>query len=709
MKNLFHSKHDDRPSVAIGAILAFILTLLIFGTIVCLWYWGRVASDPFGQPSEPTKPVRIDSERGEIERFDSEADFNAWLSMAETQAQIGFGGVFMGRGLNAVAMSLGVEEGASSVAPVSADGAANKAIDFSAPERLAETNVQVVGIDEPDIIKTNGQKIYYSPQTYYRETGLIEPAFDEALIKTEASVVVPEVASKIMPSPFYREPNVKAINVWPPTELKIDAEIERNGELLLVDNVLLVFGYDGVYAYDVSDSASPRESWKISYQNNNWPVAQRLFDGELYLILAGGIDRGRPCPYAPITRIEQEVSVGCADIWHPIAPTSSDVIYTVLKIDPTTGELQQQIAFVGSNSGSTIYMSAENIYVTHQYSPDIFSFVSGFLRKNLDIVPAYVNERLNKVAAYDISNEAKLVELQNVLGRWLQTLGEDESLRITNELQNRSSAYSLERRRELQTTGIVRIANENLEVKASGIVPGTFLNQFSLDEYDGYLRVATTTGNVGSWFWQFGFGTDVESVNDVYVLNMDLQVVGSALDLGLSERIFSARFIGERGYLVTFKQIDPFYVLDLSDPTKPEVKGELKIPGYSSYLHPIADNLILGVGKEDDQVKLSLFDVSDPTQPKERSKFSLKEYWSDILNTHHAFLLDDKFKIFFLPGGEGGYIFSYENDELKLVKAVSGFTARRALFLDDYLYVAGDAGLVVLSEKDWQRINELNF
>ena len=85
--------------------------------------------------------------------------------------------------------------------------------------------------------------------------------------------------------------------------------------------------------------------------------------------------------------------------------------------------------------------------------------------------------------------------------------------------------------------------------------------------------------------------------------------------MGKDERIYSARFIGDKGYLVTFKQVDPFYVLDLSNPKKPEIKGELKIPGYSSYLHPISDDLILGIGKEGSVVKVSLFDVSDPTNP----------------------------------------------------------------------------------------------
>jgi uncharacterized secreted protein with C-terminal beta-propeller domain len=190
---------------------------------------------------------------------------------------------------------------------------------------------------------------------------------------------------------------------------------------------------------------------------------------------------------------------------------------------------------------------------------------------------------------------------------------------------------------------------------------------------------------------------------------LGLKQVGAALGMGQGERIYSVRLIGDRGYVVTFRETDPFYVLDLSNPANPQIKGELKIPGYSSYLHPMRDNVILGVGREGSQVKLSLFDVSDPQNPVEKSKYTLNESWSDILNTHHAFLMDDKYQVFFLPGSEGGYIFSYAGDELTLTKAVSGPQVRRALFLNDYLYVAGDTNIVVLDEKDWTRVNELKL
>ncbi len=227
-----------------------------------------------------------------------------------------------------------------------------------------------------------------------------------------------------------------------------------------------------------------------------------------------------------------------------------------------------------------------------------------------------------------------------------------------------------------------------------------------MDEYQDNLRIATTTGRSNILP---GFGRRGESFNDVYILDENLKQTGSVLNLGLTEQIYSVRFIEDKGYVVTFRRIDPFYVLNLADPQKPQLKGELKIPGYSSYLHPINKDKILGIGEEDNKVKISLFDVSDPSNPTETAKYNLDEYFSEIAQTHHAFLLDDKFKIFFLPGSRGGYIFSYDNNQLELVKAVSNIRARRAIFINDYLYIIGDDRIIVINETDWQEVNQLKF
>ena len=150
-------------------------------------------------------------------------------------------------------------------------------------------------------------------------------------------------------------------------------------------------------------------------------------------------------------------------------------------------------------------------------------------------------------------------------------------------------------------------------------------------------------------------------------------------------------------------------MLDLRDPSNPKKTGELKIPGFSSYLHPINKDKILGVGREEANVKLSLFDVKDPVNPKEVAKYDLDEFYTQVSTTFTAFLMDTKHEVFFLPAGSSGYIFSYSGDQLKLKKVIADVSAQRAIYLDDFLYIIGDSKIVVLNENDWSQVSELSF
>lgn len=165
------------------------------------------------------------------------------------------------------------------------------------------------------------------------------------------------------------------------------------------------------------------------------------------------------------------------------------------------------------------------------------------------------------------------------------------------------------------------ITGDAVRFAGGGIIPGWILNQFSLGEYQGVLRVATTTGHAGGW--------QETSRNNVYCLqseNNTLKVIGKIEDLAPGEQIYAARFMGERGYLVTYVKVDPLFTLNLSDPSAPEVAGYLKVPGYSDYIHPYGDNYLITVGKdalfmEEDNmtwyqgVQLSIFDISDFSNP----------------------------------------------------------------------------------------------
>lgn len=171
-----------------------------------------------------------------------------------------------------------------------------------------------------------------------------------------------------------------------------------------------------------------------------------------------------------------------------------------------------------------------------------------------------------------------------------------------------------------------------------GMVDGSILNQFSMDEYEENLRIATTN-------------RQKQDTNSVYILDKDLNEKGKIENLAPGEKIYSVRFIGDYGYIVTFRQIDPLFVLNLSDPSNPKVTGELKVPGFSSYLHPITDKVLLGIGRDvveetgtQKGIKLSMFDVSDEGKPKEMNTLILGSTgsYAEVLDNHKALMLNLK-------------------------------------------------------------------
>jgi uncharacterized secreted protein with C-terminal beta-propeller domain len=159
-----------------------------------------------------------------------------------------------------------------------------------------------------------------------------------------------------------------------------------------------------------------------------------------------------------------------------------------------------------------------------------------------------------------------------------------------------------------------------------------------MDEYNENFRIATTSQKQ-------------QSSSNIYVLNMNLTVVGKIENLAVTETIYSARFMGNKAYLVTFRQTDPFFVIDLSNPTEPKVAGELKIPGYSSYLHMYDENHVIGLGMENNTVKLSLFDVTNVNNPIEIAKYIIQGDYtsSDALYDPKAFLFDKAKELLVIP------------------------------------------------------------
>ncbi|MFC1649543.1 beta-propeller domain-containing protein [Patescibacteria group bacterium] len=654
-------------------IVGLIVLLVFFGLITTLHFF-RPVDEPIQIPPDRTNPLIADSSFG-LDTFSDEEEFKNYLSVST-----GISSMAMNGGSDLRTMEMAIPEAGRGVGQPLMDTKETL-------RRVSDTNVQVMGIDEPDIVKTDGRNIYYSSE--YPEHFGVQP--------NPAPFIEDDVESSI-----YRPTlsQTKIISALPPENISEITNIPENGDMLLADNVLIVFSGDRIIGYDVSNPSSPKESWKTQLEDNNRIQTSRLFGDKLYLVTNTMPERSNPCPM-PLLQGVSNVSIACTDIYRPNRHIPVDSVFTVMQIDPSTGRVEDKTSFVGSLSSTVVYMSPNAMYVAFNLPTDMLDIILDFfITEADDVLPPDLIDRLKKVKSYDISSEAKMLEFQKLFEEYENTLDDDSQLE--DIIEKRLEDYVKRNARELTKTGIVKVDINDFDLEASSAIPGSLLNQFSLDEHQGNLRVATTVG--GGMF-----GSTELNENDLYILDDQLKSLGYVQGMGVTERIHSVRFIGDKGYIVTFRRIDPFYVLDLSDPSNPQIKGELKIPGFSSYLHPISGGRILGIGEEGNQVKVSLFNVDNPSNPIEASKYQLDDYWSEISNTHHAFLLDPENEIFFLPGSNKGYVFSYSQDVLSLKKELTDFDAQRALYINDYLYIVGRDKILVFDENTWSEIGKLEF
>jgi len=249
--------------------------------------------------------------------------------------------------------------------------------------------------------------------------------------------------------------------------------------------------------------------------------------------------------------------------------------------------------------------------------------------------------------------------------------------------------------------------------KAQNTIYGYLEDSFSIDEYEGYLRTVVTVD------------TSRGTSNAVYIMDKELKVVGKIEGLAEDERIYSARFMGDVGYFVTFRETDPLFSVDLSDPENPKIIGKLKIPGFSEYLHVYEEDLLLGIGQEVDEktgvsqgVKLSMFDISDPSDVKEVDKYVIKgAYYADAFYDYKAVLIDaDKDIIGFsvYHDNEMYYIFGYDEEEgftCKMEKEVNGNTygVLRSLYIEEKLYVVKGNIIEAYRISDFKKVDDIIF
>lgn len=246
-----------------------------------------------------------------------------------------------------------------------------------------------------------------------------------------------------------------------------------------------------------------------------------------------------------------------------------------------------------------------------------------------------------------------------------------------------------------------------LAVVAQKKFRGYLNDSFSIDEYDGYLRMVVTRGKT----------------NAVYVLDQKLKLTGKITNLAKEERVYSARFLGDTGYFVTYKETDPLFSVDLSNPKNPKILGRLKIPGFSNYLHFYGEDKLLGIGMDVDKkgdvtdgVKLSMFDISDKKNVKEEHKYTLKDVYStDVEWDYKAALIDvEKNIIGFPAGGENRqmyYLFNYTEEkgfQCNMKEKIYGSDAlsTRGIYIKDRLYVIHGNVLKAYSLKTYKKVDD---
>ena len=483
---------------------------------------------------------------------------------------------------------------------------------YASPSTYSTTNIQVSGVDEADIVKSDGRYLYissgdtvYIVKAYPPEDGKIvskiklENAYQPQIYIRGDRLVVIGSAQPIPLTKLHFPPS--------PISFVVVYEISDRSSPVVVRELTINGSLSGSrmigdYVYIVS---------------NKWPYAYAYNEKEMKIDL----------PSYSLDGLTKEIPP--EEIYYIDSEESQFAFITVISLNVVDENIPPSDETLLAGVSSCMYVSQENMYlVTHQFRPVVITH---------NIMPI-------------------------------------------KEWREESVVYRF------------GLRNGKITVEARGSVPGQVLNQYSMDEYGGYFRIATT-----KW-------SSHGSENGIYVMDMNMEVVGALERIAPGERIYSARFMGERCYLVTFRQVDPFFVIDLGDPSSPSVLGYLKIPGYSSYLHPLDRDYIIGVGKEGDNVKLSLFDVSDVKAPKEVAKFGMRFFYSDseVLYDPKAFLFDAKKELLSIPltWSEGKSVIRYFRGACVFNLTIDGGFVlrgiilhqndqegvRRIMYIDDVLY-----------------------
>ncbi len=613
---------------------------------------------------------------------------------------------------------------------------------------FSTTNIQVEGVDEADIIKSDGKYIY-------------------ALVKNELNI----------------------INAYPAKTAKILSKIkfkDRPQNIYINGDRLVVYGQDYSWrnkelynsfirrnsftflkVFDISDRENPKQLKDLNFEGNF--SDSRMIGDYVYLVTNNYnyyyIDNEPMLPRiidgdTVVASSCQDANCFNPDIYYFDIPYSSYNITSVsaINIKDLDAPIKGDVYLL--DSGQNMYVSPSNIFLTYtKYISEyqlIMEVSKELIYPRLNTKDQEKIAKIEEVETFILSKNEKENKINQIVQRFMANKPPDEQESLQKELETAIKKKYQDISKELEKTIIHKIAinKGDIDYQGNGEVVGHVLNQFSMDESaDGYFRIATTKNRTWSRFLE---DEEKKSYNNLYILDKDLKTVGTLEGLAKGEQIKSVRFMQNRAYMVTFEQIDPLFVIDLQNPNNPKVLGELKIPGYSDYLYPYNDHILIGLGKDAFQneynrtttggVKLSMFDVNDVANPREIDSYIMGDSGSNsiALQDHKAFYLETDKNILAIPvtlrkkTGEkyynssisfsGAMVFDIDETGFKLKGKIDhsngGQTAnrdywggynyydnnvKRILHIDDTLYTFSNMSLKMNTIDDLQEINNLKF
>lgn len=658
----------------------------------------------------------ISSVSSDLETFDSYDDLTEYIEKSRSAAGNAYG--LFGRGEGAVS--------SDSTAPSLGEAGTKSSVGGTGSSDYSGTNIQVVGVDEADIVKNDGKYIY----TVNQNKVIIVEAYPADSMKVIEELDFDNYVNGI----FLSEGKLVIIESSYGYSLYAGTDADAEGQKI-ADTIRAPDTYRNevrVHIYDISELSSGAVKLETFVLDGNYYTA-RLIEGYVYIISNKYIDTSGPI--MPYFRAGDNIESVTADrIYYPGYYDSNLIFTSVMAIDLENLDYEGNVFLLGS---SVIYVSQESIYLTSSKTYDYSKVQEDALQVILKVLPGEYSSKVEDILDSENEYYIKADKVAFIVQDYFNSLSIDEKKDFENALAEANKEYYMEVSKEYEKTVIHRIDIDGLDISysVSGEVPGYVLNQFSMDEFEGNLRIATTSGN--------SFGSFENSFNHLYVLNKDLEIVGSVENLAEGERIYSARFVGDKAYMVTFRQVDPLYVIDLTNSEEPEVLGYLKVTGFSNYLHPIGDNLLLGIGREADTsgrsqgLKISLFDISDFNNPKEIDKYVVESEWSysEAEYEHKAVLFDDKRDLLVIPATysehrgsdwqywQGAFAFTITDTDISLKGKIAHDTknekieeyygsygyVQRSLFMDDILYTISNLMIKANKIEDLYLISEIDL